>query len=85
MLAVAGCEQEVVERIVEVEVPAEKIVEKTVEVEVMAGEEMAEEAAASGPAAVWRIGIFEDVTTHNFFNILGPGQTAWNFYAFLNR
>ena len=85
VLAVAGCEQEVVERIVEVEVPAEKIVEKTVEVEGMAGEEMAEEAAASGPAAVWRIGIFEDVTTHNFFNILGPGQTAWNFYAFLNR
>ena len=101
VLAVAGCDQEVVERIVEVEVPVETIVEKTVEVpvevervvevekivevEVPAEAPPAVEAAPAGPAEVWRIGIFKDVTTHNFFNILGPGQTAWNFHAFLNR
>ena len=111
VLAVAGCEGEVVERIVEVEVPVETVVEKTVEVpvetivektvevpvetivevekivevEVSPMEPMAEDDAPAGQADVWRIGIFEDVTTHNFFNVLGPGQTAWNFYAFLNR
>ena len=71
MLAVAGCEQEVVERIVEVEAAA--------------AAEAAEDAGPAGQAEVWRIGIFEDVTTHNFFNIPGAGQTVWNFYAFLNR
>ncbi|MBI4221008.1 MAG: ABC transporter substrate-binding protein, partial [Chloroflexi bacterium] len=36
------------------------------------------------PAANWNLGMPSDVTTTNFWNILGPAATAYNFYAFLN-
>jgi len=83
--------EKIVTQIVEKQVPVEKIVEvekivtQIVEKLVTQTPAPAAAAKAAGQAEVWRIGIFEDVTTYNLFNILGPGQTVWNFYAFLNR
>ena len=83
--------EKIVTQIVEKQVPVEKIVEvekivtQIVEKLVTQAPAPAATAKVAGQAEVWRIGIFEDVTTYNLFNILGPGQTVWNFYAFLNR
>lgn len=37
------------------------------------------------PQKVWRIGLLEDVTSTNIWDILGPSGTASNIYVFKNR
>ena len=39
---------------------------------------------APGPT-VWRIGMPEDISTTNIWDVLGPDSTVYNFYALLNR
>ncbi|MBI4306280.1 MAG: ABC transporter substrate-binding protein [Chloroflexi bacterium] len=80
------------EKTVVVEKPVEKIVEKekTVEKTVVVVQTATPLPATPTPtpkpkAAVnWKIGMPADVTSTNFWNILGPASTAYNFYAFLN-
>ena len=75
-----------VDRIVEKEVPVEKIVEKEVikevvrEVPVSSTTAAAASSTASGPQ-VYQLGIFEDLTTTNFWSYLGPDTTIWNSYV----
>ncbi|MBI4219095.1 MAG: ABC transporter substrate-binding protein [Chloroflexi bacterium] len=76
----------VVEKPVEKIVEKEKTVEKTVVVIQTATPLPATPTATPKPkaAVAWKIGMPADVTTTNIWNILGPGATAYNFYAFLN-
>jgi ABC-type transport system substrate-binding protein len=87
---IAGCTREVVK-----EVPFEKIVEKEVIKEVPVEKEVIKEVqvivtptapASAAPAAsagpkVYQLGIFEDLTTSNYWSFLGPDTTIWNSYV----
>ena len=85
-----------VDRVVEKEVPVEKIVEKEIRVEVPKEvvKEVIREVAVqpttppSRPSAsgstgpqVYQLGIFEDLTTTNYWSYLGPDTTIWNSYV----
>ena len=76
-----------VEKIVEREVPVEKIVEKEVVKEVIrevpASPTSAPQSPANGAARpqVYQLGIFEDLTTTNYWSYLGPDTTIWNSYV----
>ncbi len=76
-MLISACEPEVV--------TVETIVEKEVEVEVekvvTATPEAAAEAATGGEADVYRIGIYEDPKTLNYWNYLGPGSSVWTAYV----
>ncbi len=94
VLSLAGCTREVIKE-VEKEVPVERIVEKEVRVEV--SKEVVREVVrevtvpattpsqvpAGGPTGprVYQLGIFEDLTTTNFWSYLGPDTTIWNSYV----
>ena len=78
----AGCTREVIK-----EVPVETIVEKEVIKEVFierpAAQEEAETAEtteSTGPK-IYKLGIFEDLTTTNYWAYLGPDTTIWNSYV----
>ena len=82
----AGCTREVIK-----EVPVETIVEKEVIKEVFiekpaeqkeAGRtaEPAETTESTGPK-IYKLGIFEDLTTTNYWAYLGPDTTIWNSYV----
>ena len=82
----AGCTREVIK-----EVPVETIVEKEVIKEVFiekpaeqkeAGRtaETAETSESTGPK-IYKLGIFEDLTTTNYWAYLGPDTTIWNSYV----
>ena len=82
----AGCTREVIK-----EVPVETIVEKEVIKEVFiekpaeqkeAGRtaETAETTKSTGPK-IYKLGIFEDLTTTNYWAYLGPDTTIWNSYV----
>lgn len=82
----AGCTREVIK-----EVPVETIVEKEVIKEVFiekpaeqkeAGRtaEAAETTESTGPK-IYKLGIFEDLTTTNYWAYLGPDTTIWNSYV----
>ena len=82
----AGCTREVIK-----EVPVETIVEKEVIKEVFiekpaeqkeAGRtaETAETTESTGPK-IYKLGIFEDLTTTNYWAYLGPDTTIWNSYV----
>jgi ABC-type transport system substrate-binding protein len=55
---------------------------ETVEVKVTAtpGPTGTQKAASGDCCDVYRIALFEDPTTTNYWNLLGPGSIAWNFY-----
>ncbi len=59
-----------------VEVEVTRIVIEEVEAE--PAEEVAE---AGAPAAAYRIGIFEDPVSLNYWNYLGPGSSVWTQYV----
>ena len=94
VLSLAGCTREVIKE-VEREVPVERIIEKEVRVEVpreVIREVVREvtvpattpsQATAGGPTGsrVYQMGIFEDLTTTNFWSYLGPDTTIWNSYV----
>ena len=74
--------------IVEKIVPGERVVE-TVVVEKERIVEVVvtptpEPKAPRGPV-VWTIGFPEDITSTNVWDIIGPGSTAYNFYALMNQ
>ena len=96
LLSLIACTREVikeverevpVDRVVEKEVPVEKIVEKEVirEVvrEVAAQPTVSPQAPANGASGpqVYQLGIFEDLTTTNYWSYLGPDTTIWNSYV----
>ena len=84
-----------VDRIVEKEVPVDRVVEKEIRVEVPKEvvKEVVREVAVqpitpSRPSAsgstgpqVYQLGIFEDLTTTNYWAYLGPDTTIWNSYV----
>ena len=86
----AGCTREVIK-----EVPVDRIVEKEVIKEVIKEvfiERQAEQKEAAGKAAtsettestgpkIYKVGIFEDLTTTNDWDYLGPDTTIWNSYV----
>ncbi|MGD2159236.1 MAG: ABC transporter substrate-binding protein, partial [Anaerolineales bacterium] len=73
----------VVETVVVTEVVEGEEVEvvKTVVVTVEPEEEMEEEAAGGECCDVYRIGIFEDPVSLNYWNYLGPGSSVWTQYV----
>ena len=82
----AGCTREVIK-----EVPVETIVEKEVIKEVFI-EKPSEQKEAVGTAEtagttesigpkIYKLGIFEDLTTTNYWAYLGPDTTIWNSYV----
>jgi len=78
----AGCTREVIK-----EVPVERIVEKEVIKEVFIERPAAQEEAkttetteSTGPK-IYKLGIFEDLTTTNYWAYLGPDTTIWNSYV----
>ena len=82
----AGCTREVikdvpVETIVEKEVIKEVFIEKPAE-QKEAGRtaETAETTESTGPK-IYKLGIFEDLTTTNYWAYLGPDTTIWNSYV----
>ena len=72
LLGIAACTREVIK-----EVPVEVPVEVTV-VPTTAPEPPSDES--SGPQ-VYQLGIFEDLTTTNYWSFLGPDTTIWNSYV----
>lgn len=86
----AGCTREVIK-----EVPVDRIVEKEVIKEVIKEvfiERQAEQKEAAGKAEtsettestgpkIYKLGIFEDLTTTNYWAYLGPDTTIWNSYV----
>ena len=96
MLALMACTREVIKEVeVEKEVPVEKVVEKEVRVEVPKEvvKEVIREVPASPTSApqppatgatgpqVYQLGIFEDLTTTNYWSYQGPDGTIWNSYV----
>jgi hypothetical protein len=63
---------------VEVEVPVEVPVE--VEVTAVPEEAAPEEEAAEGETGPYRIALFEDPVTTNYWNYYGPGSSVWTSY-----
>ena len=82
----AGCTREVikevpVETIVEKEVIKEVFIEKPAEQkEAVRTAETAETTESTGPK-IYKLGIFEDLTTTNYWAYLGPDTTIWNSYV----
>ena len=82
----AGCTREVikevpVETIVEKEVIKEVFIEKPAEQkEACRTAETAETTESTGPK-IYKLGIFEDLTTTNYWAYLGPDTTIWNSYV----
>ena len=87
LFLLTACGQEVVR-----EVPVEKVIERTVvvvkEVQVVAtptpGSTDAGAAIAADPSTgprIYQLGIFEDLTTVNYWAFLGPDTTIWNSYV----
>ena len=88
LVVFAGCTREVIK-----EVPVEKVVVKEVIKEVI--KEVLVTAIAEAPTTdsapssdsgptgprVYSLGIFEDLTTTNFWSYLGPDTTIWNSYV----
>ncbi len=82
-------EKEVVKEVeVPVEVTKEVVVEKIVEKEVIVEkkpdakqEEPTPVAMESSGPKVYQLGIFEDLTTTNYWSYLGPNTTIWNSYV----
>tara|TARA_Y100000815_G_C13347474_1_gene502684 strand:+ start:774 stop:2756 length:1983 start_codon:yes stop_codon:yes gene_type:complete len=75
----SACTKEVtVEKIVEKEVIKEVFIEKPAE----QGEATVAPAATedTGPK-IYKLGIFEDLTTTNYWSYLGPDTTIWNSYV----
>ena len=84
-----------VDRIVEKEVPVDRVVEKEIRVEVpkevvkeVVREVAVQPTTPSRPSAsgstgpqVYQLGIFEDLTTTNYWAYLGPDTTIWNSYV----
>ena len=96
LLSLFACTKEVpVDRVVEKEVPVDRIVEKEVRVEVpkevvkeVIREVAVQPTTPSRPSAsgstgpqVYQLGIFEDLTTTNYWSYLGPDTTIWNSYV----
>ena len=84
MAVLIGCTREVIKEVeVPVEVTKEVVVEKIVEVE-KEPEPMQETSTTapgdSGPK-VYQLGIFEDLTTANYWSYMGPNGTIWNSYV----
>ncbi|MCD4739271.1 MAG: ABC transporter substrate-binding protein [Anaerolineae bacterium] len=79
-MLISACEPEIVtvETIIEKEVTVEVEVEKVVTATPEATEEA---AAAGGEVDVYRIGIYEDPKTLNYWNYLGPGSSVWTAYV----
>jgi ABC-type transport system substrate-binding protein len=78
----------VVEQTKIVEVEGETVTEvETVVVEVTAvpEPEEEEEAAGEGEAGPYRIALFEDPVTTNYWNYLGPGSSVWTQYIMSNQ
>jgi ABC-type transport system substrate-binding protein len=75
-----------VTKVVEKPVEVTKVVQQTVVVVQTATPVPATATPTPKPKAAvnWVIGMPADITTTNFWNILGPGATAYNFYTFLN-
>lgn len=69
-----------VEKEVIKEVIVEKIVEKEVQVLVTATPPASTPAPAAGPR-IYQLGIFEDLTTTNYWSYLGADTTIWNSYV----
>ena len=72
----AACQPTEVVKTVEVEVPVEVTVEVPVE-----GEPAGGEAAGGECCDAYRIGIFEDPVSLNYWNYLGPGSSVWTQYV----
>ena len=72
LLGIAACTREVIKE-VPVEVPVEVTVAPTTAPEPPSDE-------SSGPQ-VYQLGIFEDLTTTNYWSFLGPDTTIWNSYV----
>ena len=94
LVVFAGCTREVIREVIK-EVPVETVVEKEVVKEVVrevlvtptAGAPTSDSARATiadsgstGPQ-VYQLGIFEDLTTTNYWSFLGPDTTIWNSYV----
>ena len=47
-------------------------------------EEAAEPAAAAGFSGIYQVGVFEDITTLNYWAANGPDNTVWNAYLMPN-
>ena len=81
-----GCTREVikevpVERIVEKEVIKEVFIERPAEQkEASETAKTAETTESTGPK-IYKLGIFEDLTTTNYWAYLGPDTTIWNSYV----
>ena len=85
MVMMIGCTREVIKEVeVPVEVTKEVVVEKIVEVE-KEPEQMQETPSTAsegdGGPKVYQLGIFEDLTTANYWSYMGPNGTIWNSYV----
>ncbi|MDP6823997.1 MAG: ABC transporter substrate-binding protein [Dehalococcoidia bacterium] len=65
------------------EVPGETVIKEVVVTPTPASD-AGTSSGSEGPK-FWTIGFPEDVTTTNVWDMLGPGSTAYNYYAFLNQ
>ncbi len=83
MAVLIGCTREVIKEVeVPVEVTKEVVVEKIVEVEKEPEQEASNTVGAGdGGPNVYQLGIFEDLTTTNYWSYLGPNGTIWNSYV----
>ena len=87
MVLLIGCTREVIKEVeVPVEVTKEVVVEKIVEKEVIVEKQPEQEkptpaAIESDGPKVYQLGIFEDLTTTNYWSYLGPNGTIWNSYV----
>ena len=87
MVLLIGCTREVIKEVeVPVEVTKEVVVEKIVEKEVIVEKQPEQEkptlaAMESDGPKVYQLGIFEDLTTTNYWSYLGPNGTIWNSYV----
>jgi ABC-type transport system substrate-binding protein len=80
-LSLTGCQPAAPEKIIET-VIVEKEGEKIVETVIVEGEEpAAEEGAVSECCDVYRIAIFEEPVSLNYWNYLGPGSSVWTQYV----
>ena len=96
-MVLAACPQPTPEKIVQTVVVTkvvekEKVVKQTVEVQKIITREV-EKTVVVTPTPTpkgayverpYRLGIFEDLTTTNFWSAYGPDATVWNFYVLSN-
>ena len=84
MAVLIGCTREVIKEVeVPVEVTKEVVVEKIVEVEKEPEpmQEISTTAPGDSGPKVYQLGIFEDLTTANYWSYMGPNGTIWNSYV----